>query len=89
MDAPLRLAELMGSLSLATDLADGFSLEKSLRTTVLAVRLARAAGCDEAATTQCFWGTLLRFTGCTAFAHEEATSYAAGDDIALRRALAI
>ena len=38
---------------------------------------------------RCFWGTLLRFTGCTAFAHEEATSYAAGDDIALRRALAM
>lgn len=89
MHAPLRLAELMGSLSLATDLADGFSLEKSLRTTVLAVRLARAAGSDDAATARCFWGTLLRFTGCTAFAHEEATSYAAGDDIALRHALAM
>jgi HD-GYP domain-containing protein (c-di-GMP phosphodiesterase class II) len=85
---PLRAAELLGALSLSTDLADGFALEKSLRTTVLASRLAAASGADEPARRTCFWAALLRFVGCTAFAHEEGRFYAAGDDIGLRRALA-
>lgn len=85
----MRVAELLGSLSLATDLADGFALEKSLRTTVLAVRLAGLAGLDGETVRSAFWSTLLRFTGCTSFAHEEGRHYAAGEDIALRRTLAM
>jgi HD-GYP domain-containing protein (c-di-GMP phosphodiesterase class II) len=85
----MRVAELLGSLSLATDLADGFALEKSLRTTALACRLARVTGADDAGVRAAFWATLLRFAGCTAFAHEEGRYYGAGEDIALRRALAM
>lgn len=89
MSAPtLRVAELIGSLSLATDLADGFALEKCMRTAVLATRLAARCGASPANLGTTFWSSLLRFTGCTAFAHEEARDYAVGDDIALRRTLA-
>lgn len=84
----LRLAELLGALSLATDLADGFALEKSLRTTVIAMRLAAALDVPAEARATTFWSTLLRFVGCTGFAHEEGARYAAGDDLSLRRSLA-
>lgn len=84
----LRLAELLGSLSLATDLADGFALEKSLRTTVVAMRIASAVDAPEEDRSTTYWSTLLRFVGCTGFAHEEGAQYAAGDDLSLRRTLA-
>lgn len=41
------LGELLGALSLATDLAAGIPLETSLRTCVLATRLARLVGVVE------------------------------------------
>jgi HD-GYP domain-containing protein (c-di-GMP phosphodiesterase class II) len=85
----LRIAELLGALSLATDLADGFALEKSLRTAVLARRLADCHGCDATTLATTFWSSLLRFTGCTGFSHEEARYFAAGEDIALRQTLAM
>jgi HD-GYP domain-containing protein (c-di-GMP phosphodiesterase class II) len=85
----LRVAELMGSLSLATDLADGFALEKCMRTAVLATRLARAEAAADDEVRLCFWASLLRFTGCTAFAHEEGKHFAAGDDLSLRKTLAL
>jgi hypothetical protein len=44
---PLRLAESVGALSLATDLAMGQPLEHGLRTAVLAVRMAQAMGLPE------------------------------------------
>lgn len=72
----MALGELLGALSLATDLAAGLPLETSLRTCVLATRLARRVGVaelDEVRTT-----TLLRHLGCTAFAHEAARL--GGDD---------
>jgi len=72
----VRLGELLGALSLATDLAAGLPLETSLRTCVLATRLARLVGIaelDEVRST-----TLLRHLGCTAYAHE--ASRLGGDD---------
>ncbi|HEY0484496.1 MAG TPA: HD domain-containing phosphohydrolase [Kofleriaceae bacterium] len=72
----MSLGELLGALSLATDLAAGLPLETSLRTCVLATRLARRVGIaeiDEVRST-----TLLRHLGCTAFAHEAARL--GGDD---------
>jgi HD-GYP domain-containing protein (c-di-GMP phosphodiesterase class II)/DNA-binding CsgD family transcriptional regulator len=81
------LGELLGALSLATDLAAGIPLETSLRTCVLATRIARLAGVtrrdelDEVRRT-----TLLRHLGCTAFAHEAARL--GGDDHDLLNAFA-
>lgn len=77
----LRLAEVLGALSLATDLANGQPSEHGLRTAILATRLAR----DEpfALRQQVFWTGLLRYLGCNGFAVEEAL-FASGDDIGLR-----
>lgn len=85
----VRMSELLGSLSLATDVADGFALEKSLRTTIIAMRLAAAIDAPPATRASTFWATLLRFVGCTAFAHEEGSRYSAGDDLSLRKSLAL
>jgi len=77
----LRIAEILGALSLATDLANGQPSEHCLRCAILATRLAR----DEPHAIQqdVFWTALLRYVGCNGFAVEEA-GYAAGDDIGLR-----
>lgn len=86
MSAPSRLAELIGALSITTDLADGYRPEQSLRTAVLATALGRAHGLEDGATADVYWAATLRFLGCTAFAHEE-TFFGAGDDIGLRRTM--
>lgn len=74
----MSLGELLGALSLATDLAVGMPLETSLRTCVLATRLARLLGIDGDALVEVRRTTLLRHLGCTAFAHEAARL--GGDD---------
>jgi hypothetical protein len=43
-ERPIRAAEVVGALSLATDLGTGQPLEHALRTAVLAVRLGELAG---------------------------------------------
>ena len=80
----MRLGELLGALSLATDLAAGLPLETSLRTCVLATRMARMLGVDDVLEVR--RATLLRHLGCTAFAHEAARL--GGDDHALIAAYA-
>ena len=87
-EQPPRLAELIGSLSLATDLAAGLGPETALRTALLAVRTGAALGLRDAALADVFYTALLRFIGCTAFAHEMAWRYGGGDDLGLIGALA-
>ena len=82
------LAELLAALSLATDVADGFPYEKALRTCLLAMRVAKAHGVDERTLPDVYYAALLRYIGCTAFAHEEAWVYGSGDDIQLRYTMA-
>ncbi len=79
-----RLSELLGALSLATDLAAGVPLETSLRTCVLSTWIAARAGLSGASLRAVYHGTLLRHVGCTAWAHE-AAAIAAGDDHDLLR----
>jgi len=45
-ETTLRLAELIGSLSLATDLGMGQPFEKAMRSCLLALSLGRRLGCD-------------------------------------------
>ncbi|MDQ6656828.1 MAG: LuxR C-terminal-related transcriptional regulator [Actinomycetota bacterium] len=75
----VRLAELVASLSLATDLGLGLPEEHVLRQTVIAGRLARLAGVDEAST---FYVSLLAWVGCIADSHE--LSHWFGDDRSIR-----
>ena len=83
----LRLAELIASLSLATDLGMGQPLEQALRTCVLSMNAARELRVPETDLTQVYYLALLRFVGCTADAHETAAA-AGGDEISDRAGLA-
>lgn len=82
----MRLAEVVGALTLAADVSSGLPAEKGLRTVVIACRLARLAGIAGEALEAVFWTSALRFVGCTGFAPEEAV-FSAGDDISLRSAM--
>lgn len=87
MHAPLDAwTEVLAALSLATDLANGHDYEKTLRSCVLAVGLAEALALGEPDVRAVLHATMLRFIGCTSFAHEEALVF--GDDIAARQAFA-
>ena len=88
MDGGARLAELLGALSLATDLAAGLGYETAVRVCVVATRLGRAAGLPAEVLGHVYYTALLRFIGCTAFAHETAR-LGAGDDLRLLGALAV
>lgn len=85
----VRLAELMGGVSLFADLADGFPPDKALRTTLLAVEVGRRAGLAAARLRDTFYVNLLRYAGCIAFSHEEAHVYGAGNDIATRSVMSM
>jgi HD-GYP domain-containing protein (c-di-GMP phosphodiesterase class II) len=84
MEQPIRAAELVGALSLATDLGTGQPLEHALRTAVLAVRLGELAGAtaDELADT--YYVALLHASGCTSNSHEATQLF--GEDIMHRAA---
>lgn len=82
----LQLAEVLGALSMATDLANGNPMETALRTCLLAVGLAREVGASEQQLSDAYDAAMLRYLGCTAFASEEAAAF--GDDIAVKQAYA-
>src|SRR4051794_33448195 len=88
-ESSMRLAELMGGLAMAADLANAFPPEKVLRTAILAVELDRHAGVDAASVRDAYYVAILRFLGCTGFAHEETHVYGAGDDLATRNVMAM
>src|SRR6266704_5330126 len=79
---PLRLAEAVGVLSLATDLAMGQPLEHGLRTAILAVRVAQAMGLPEDDQVTVFYTGVLHFAGCTAESEIDARFF--GDELAAR-----
>ncbi len=80
----LRLAELIASVSLATDLGMGQPLELALRVALLAVELARQLGLPASDQSDVYYLALVRHIGCTSDSLEFA-AFTGGDDIALRR----
>lgn len=78
----VRLAELVAALSLATDLGLGLPQEHVLRQTVIARRLAQAAGLPDSSQDAVFYVSLLAWTGCISDSHELARWF--GDDLAVR-----
>lgn len=82
----IRRADFMIALAYATDLATGQSREFALRSCVLAMRLADAAGLDIDQRRNVYHQALLRYIGCNADTHLLASAF--GDEIALRRDLA-
>jgi HD-GYP domain-containing protein (c-di-GMP phosphodiesterase class II) len=79
---PLRLAEAVGVLSLATDLSMGQPLEHGLRTALLAVRTAQAIGLSEDDQVAVFYTGMLHFAGCTAESEIDARFF--GDELVAR-----
>jgi HD-GYP domain-containing protein (c-di-GMP phosphodiesterase class II) len=75
----VRAAEVIGSLSLATDLGIGVPLEHGLLCTLVAVRLADRLGLDEETTQAVFYSCLLFYVGCTAGAELAAEVFGADD----------
>ena len=78
----VRLAEAVGALSLAVDIGMGQPMEQGLRTCLVAVSLARAAGLDEDDCRRVYYLSLLRHVGCTA--ESDQAAYYLGDEIAFR-----
>jgi HD domain len=77
----VRTAELIGALSLATDLGIGLPLEYGLHSTLIAMRLGERLGIDPETALRTYFGCLLFYLGCTAGAEIEARIFA--DDHAL------
>jgi HD-GYP domain-containing protein (c-di-GMP phosphodiesterase class II) len=75
---------MLGALSFATDMAAGVPMETSLRTAVVAARLARDLRLGDDDVANVYYTALLRHLGCTSFAHE-AADFAGGDDQGLLR----
>ena len=83
----LRLVELLGAISLATDLGTGQPPFHGVRTSVLAVAVTRELGLDDAAVAEVQQVALLRFVGCTADTWQTARM-TGGDDLAFLAAMA-
>jgi HD-GYP domain-containing protein (c-di-GMP phosphodiesterase class II)/DNA-binding CsgD family transcriptional regulator len=83
----VRLAELLGALSLACDVAFGLPVEKAMRSCVLAVELGRRRGLTGQELRDVYYTALLDYLGCTAFG-VEAGRFACADDIGMNRTMA-
>jgi HD-GYP domain-containing protein (c-di-GMP phosphodiesterase class II) len=82
--ATARLADVLGALSSATDLAAGVPMDTALRTCIFAAALGAAYGLDESQRADVYYASLLRHMGCTSLSHE-AAGIAGGDDLAFQR----
>jgi HD-GYP domain-containing protein (c-di-GMP phosphodiesterase class II)/DNA-binding CsgD family transcriptional regulator len=81
----LRLAEVLGALSLTTDLGAGVPFEKGLRTCVVASGLAATLELGREDRQAVYFAALLRSLGCTAHASAFADMF--DDDLAVQREL--
>ena len=81
-DLPIRLAELMAALSLATDLGMGQPVEFAWQACVVAMRLGQALKFSEAEQRAVYYQSLLRYIGCNAETRLLAAVF--GDELALR-----
>ena len=82
----MRLADLLASVSLLSDLGFALPAEESMRTTIIGTALARRLGLDEDAVSDVFYTCLLQHVGCVGVAHETAGIY--GDEMAINAAAA-
>jgi HD-GYP domain-containing protein (c-di-GMP phosphodiesterase class II) len=78
----VRLAELLGVLSLATDLGMGQPMEHMLRQCLIALRLSERMGLDESDRDVVYYTSLLAWVGCNVDSYEQAKWF--GDEFALK-----
>ena len=86
--AATRLADVLGTLSSAADLAAGVPTETSLRVCVLSTTLAVRLGLSTQQQHDVYYAGLLRHLGCTGLSHE-AGSLSGGDDHASQRLIEV
>lgn len=78
----VRLAELLGVLSLGADLGMGQPMEHVLRQCLIALRLAERLGLEESDRLVVYYTSMLAWVGCHVDAYEQAKWF--GDDLALK-----
>jgi HD-GYP domain-containing protein (c-di-GMP phosphodiesterase class II)/predicted DNA-binding protein (UPF0251 family) len=78
-----RTLELLGGLSLVTDIGTGSPLEESLKRCLVATRLAKIIGSADTEVSDVLYTALLQHLGCTAYSHEVARAW--GDDVVTTR----
>jgi HD-GYP domain-containing protein (c-di-GMP phosphodiesterase class II)/DNA-binding CsgD family transcriptional regulator len=86
--ALIRLAELLGRLSLAFDIANDWPHGKAVRSTALAVELGARAGASKEELRDTYWVTLLGYLGGTGFAYEQGL-VGEGNDRSVRNAMSM
>ena len=84
MSGALRLADLLGGLSIVSDLGYGLPIETALRSCLIGTGLARRMDLPEREVADVFYVSLLFHVGCVAYAHETFELF--GDDHTVRRA---
>ena len=77
-----RLAELVATMSLGTDLGLGQPMEHVIQQTLIALRMSERLGLEEAERSVVYYSGLLAWVGCHTDAYEQAKWF--GDDIALK-----
>jgi len=78
----VRLAELVATISLGTDLGLGQPMEHVIRQTIIALRLAGLLDLDDAEREVVYYAGLLAWVGCHTDAYEQSKWF--GDDIAMK-----
>jgi HD-GYP domain-containing protein (c-di-GMP phosphodiesterase class II) len=73
--AGLRLADLLGGLSIACDLGFGLPPEEAMRSCLIAAALARRRGLPESEVAETYYTALLMHVGCSALSHETAAAW--------------
>ena len=79
----VRLAELVATISLGTDLGLGQSMEHVIRQTVIALRMGDLLGLPQEERIVLYYSGLLAWVGCHTDAYEQAKWF--GDDIDFKR----
>lgn len=82
----MRLADLLGGLSMVADLGSGLDPEQATRSCLVATALARNMDLPREVVRDVFYVPLLMYVGCIGLAHEATAAY--GDEFALGRAAA-
>lgn len=82
----LRLADLLGGLSMVADYGFGLPPGTAVRSSLVAAALARQMDLPDDDVRDSFYTALLMHVGCVGVAHEAAAAF--GDDLALNRAVA-
>lgn len=84
MEARVRLADVLGGLSVVSDMGYGLPAETAMQACLVGTALAREMDLPEEEVGHVFHVSLLLHVGCIAFSHETAALF--GDDLAVNRA---